>query len=530
MFSNFYIKGRIDKADLLREIGKNPYTNNAKKDLSNAEFIAKYEECALDSNAAAEDKSIHSINDFIAGRVKLIRLMGKAAFMDIEDESGILQVYISKNDLDDEFAVLKKCLEVGDIVSVSGYPFKTKTAQLTLHAKSFKILTKAIIPLPEKFHGLSDIELRYRQRYLDLIVNSEVRNTFRLRSEIIALVREFFKGRGFLEVETPMLHPIPGGANAKPFITHHNALNVERYLRIAPELYLKRLVVGGFERVFEINKSFRNEGIDHSHNPEFTMIEFYMAYHNYKDLIALTKEFFIFLLDSLKLGRIIEWDCRKIDFNKFSEIGYVDSLCEIGRIPREIVESKEKLEAFLKDSQIEVPKAINYGKLLALAFDNFVESKLINPTFITDFPIEISPLARRSDSNPNIAERFELFIGGKEISNGFSELNDPLDQLARFKAQVAEKEKGDEEAQYMDEDFVWALGYGMPPTAGEGIGIDRLVMLLTNQKSIKDVLLFPAMKPVKQNFSVESSVDSADSGDKSAESSVDSIKNQSERN
>lgn len=522
MFSNFYIKGRIEKADLLRELGKNPYSNNAHKDLSNATFIAKYEADALDSEAAAQDSATHAINDFVAGRVKLVRLMGKAAFIDIEDESGILQVYISKNDLGDEFATLKKCLEVGDIILVSGYPFKTKTNQLTLHAKSFKILTKAIIPLPEKFHGLTDIELRYRQRYLDLIVNSDVRETFRRRSEIIALVREFFKTKGFLEVETPMLHPIPGGANAKPFITHHNALNVNRYLRIAPELYLKRLIVGGFERVFEINKSFRNEGIDHSHNPEFTMIEFYLAYHNYKDLIALTKEFFVFLLDSLKLGRVIEWDSQKIDFNKFSEISYVDSLREIGQIPLDIIESHEKLEAFLKEAQIEVPKGLNYGKLLALAFDNFVESKLINPTFITDFPIEISPLARRSDKNPQIAERFELFIGGKEISNGFSELNDPLDQLERFKAQVAEKENGDEEAQYMDEDFVWALGYGMPPTAGEGIGIDRLVMLLTNQKSIKDVLLFPAMKSNKQEFSVnlgedlnkdshESSADSPDS-------------------
>lgn len=515
MFSNFYIQQRIQKLQNLAELGQNPYDNSVKRTCSNAEFIAKYADSALDSASAGADSAICGINDFIAGRVKLIRLMGKAAFMDIEDESGILQVYISKNDLNDEFAVLKKCLEVGDIVSVSGYPFKTKTAQLTLHAKSFKILTKAIIPLPEKFHGLSDIELRYRQRYLDLIVNSEVRNTFRLRSEIIALVREFFKAKGFLEVETPMLHPIPGGANAKPFITHHNALNVQRYLRIAPELYLKRLVVGGFERVFEINKSFRNEGIDHSHNPEFTMIEFYWAYHNYKDLIALTKEFFIFLLDSLNLGRIVQWDCHKIDFNKFSEISYKDSLCEIGQIPRKVIESKSDLEAYLKNAKIEVPKALNYGKLLALAFDNFVESKLINPTFITDFPIEISPLARRSDSNPAIAERFELFIGGKEISNGFSELNDPQDQLARFKAQVAEKEKGDEEAQYMDEDFVWALGYGMPPTAGEGIGIDRLVMLLTNQKSIKDVLLFPAMKPIKQNFSVETGESSVDLGDSS---------------
>lgn len=503
MFSNFYIQQRLQKAQDLKERSKNPYDNNARKDISNADFIAKYGDSALDSNAAAQDSTIHSINVFVAGRVKLIRLMGKAAFLDIEDSSGILQIYISKNDLESEFSEVKKTLEVGDIVNISGYPFKTKTNQLTLHAKSFKILTKAIIPLPEKFHGLTDIELRYRQRYLDLIVNSEVREVFRVRSEIISLVREFFKDRGFLEVETPMLHPIPGGANAKPFITHHNALNVERYLRIAPELYLKRLIVGGFERVFEINKSFRNEGIDHSHNPEFTMIEFYWAYKNYKDLIAMTKDFFYFMLKRLNLGNILEWDSQKIDFSEFKEISYKDSLREIGQIPQEIIDCKDRLESFLKNAGIAVDSNLNYGKILAVAFDNFVESKLINPTFITDFPIEISPLARRSDVNPQIAERFELFIGGKEMGNGFSELNDPLDQLGRFKEQVLEKEKGDEEAQYMDEDFVWALGYGMPPTAGEGIGIDRLVMLLTNQKSIKDVLLFPAMKPTKANFNIE---------------------------
>ncbi len=467
-----------------------------RKTLSNADFIAKYEAGAKDSEGAANDLQISEIRESIAGRVKLIRIMGKVAFLDVEDESGILQIYIAKNELGEAFAEMKKLLEVGDIVNVSGYPFKTRTNQLTLHAKSFKILTKAIIPLPEKFHGLSDIELRYRQRYLDLIMNAPVRETFKLRSRIISLVRDFFESKGFLEVETPMLHPIPGGANAKPFITHHNALNVERYLRIAPELYLKRLIVGGFERVFEINKSFRNEGIDHSHNPEFTMIEFYWAYHNYKDLIALTKEFFGFLLESLGMGKIVTWGEQNIDFSDFREISYKDSLHKIGGIAREIIDDKARLESFLKDSHIEVPKGQNYGQILALAFDNFVESKLINPTFITDFPIEISPLARRSDANPEIAERFELFIGGKEISNGFSELNDPLDQYERFKEQVRQKDAGDEEAQYMDEDFVWALGYGMPPTAGQGIGIDRLVMLLCNAKTIKDVLLFPAMKPL----------------------------------
>lgn len=494
MFSNIYIKQRIEKADSIRASGGNPYDNNAKKSISNANFIAKYSPNAKDSAAARDDSEISSIREFIAGRVKLVRLMGKAAFMDIEDESGILQVYVAKNDLESEFDEIKKILEVGDIINVSGYPFKTKTNQLTLHATSFKILTKSIIPLPEKFHGLVDIELRYRQRYLDLIMNAEVKESFKLRSKIISLIRAFFENKGFLEVETPMLHPIPGGANAKPFITHHNALNADRYLRIAPELYLKRLIVGGFERVFEINKSFRNEGIDHSHNPEFTMIEFYWAYKSYKDLIVLTKEFFLYLLDSLNLPLELAWGEHIVNFNDFREITYKDSLFEIGGIPRDIIDNQAKLEQFLKDSKIEVESNLSYGKILALAFDNFVESKLISPTFITEFPIEISPLARRNDENPSIADRFELFIGGKELSNGFSELNDPLDQLERFKLQVAEKDKGDEEAQYMDEDYVWALGYGMPPVAGQGIGIDRLVMLLTNNKSIKDVVLFPAMK------------------------------------
>lgn len=501
MFSNIYIKQRIEKSNILRQNGKNPYDNNAKKTISNIDFINKYDN-APTSDIAKEDNSINSIREFIAGRVKLIRLMGKAAFIDISDESGNLQVYISKNDLKSEFEEIKKILEIGDIINVSGYPFKTKTNQLTLHAKSFKILSKAIIPLPEKFHGLVDIELRYRQRYLDLIMNDDIRNTFKIRSRIISLIRKFFENQGFLEVETPMLHPIPGGANAKPFITHHNALNVERYLRIAPELYLKRLIVGGFERVFEINKSFRNEGIDHSHNPEFTMIEFYIAYKSYKDLISLTKEFFNFLLDSLSLPKVLKWGETEIDFNNFSEISYKDSLNLIGEIPKEIIENKEKLESYLRNLNIEIDPSLNYGKILAIAFDNLVESKLINPTFITDFPIEISPLARRNDSNPNIADRFELFIGGKELSNGFSELNDPLDQRERFLSQVAEKEKGDEEAQYMDEDYLWALGYGMPPVAGQGIGIDRLIMLLTNNKSIKDVLLFPAMKPQKSEFNI----------------------------
>lgn len=499
MFSNTYIKQRIQKAQDMRDMGKNPYDNHAKKTTSNADFAQKYNN-ALDSASAKEHQATHPINEYLAGRVKLIRLMGKAAFLDIEDESGSMQIYISKNDLEDEFENLKKFLEVGDIINVSGYPFKTKTNQLSLHATSFKILTKAIIPLPEKYHGLVDIELRYRKRYLDLMMNREVKDTFKLRSKIISTLRRFFENKGFLEVETPMLHPIPGGANAKPFITHHNALNVERYLRIAPELYLKRLIVGGFESVFEINRSFRNEGIDHSHNPEFTMIEFYWAYKTYNDLIALTKELFKTLLEALNLPSKIQWGESLIDLGNFSQMTYMDSLTQIGKIPPEIVANKENLQSYLLKSNIKVESNLNYGKILELAFESFVEDNLIQPTFITDFPIEISPLARKNDNNSTLADRFELFIGGKEIANGFSELNDPLDQLERFKLQVKEKEKGDDEAQYMDEDYVWALGYGMPPVAGQGIGVDRLVMLLTNNKIIKDVILFPAMKPQKQDM------------------------------
>lgn len=502
MFSNIYIQQRIQKSVELLESNNNPYCNHAKKSLSNIEFINKYKD-AKDSKLAKEYANENNINEFIAGRIKLIRLMGKAAFIDVEDESGVIQAYLSKNDLGYDFDNFKKNAEVGDIVNVSGYPFKTKTNQLSLHTTFFKILTKAIIPLPEKFHGLVDIELRYRQRYLDLIMNKEVKETFKTRSKAISFIRNFFENKGFLEVETPMLHPIPGGANARPFITHHNALGTDRYLRIAPELYLKRLIIGGMERVFEINRCFRNEGIDHSHNPEFTTIEFYWAYKTYEDLIKITTELLHHLLDLLNLPREIIWGEHKINFNKFNRISYIESIISMGKIEKSIVEDKDKLSSFLIKNNISVDPNESYGKILSIAFDNFVEDKLIQPTFITDFPIEISPLARKSDNNSNIADRFELFIGGKEIANGFSELNDPLDQLERFKIQVSQKEKGDEEAQYMDEDYVWALGYGMPPVAGEGIGIDRLIMLLTNNKTIKEVILFPAMKPQANNFDIK---------------------------
>ena len=495
MFSNEYLKQRMEKADRLKENGINPYGHFAKRDTKIIEFLEQNKNVENLENKRDETK-----NFTVAGRVKFLRLMGKAAFFKIEDESGILQVYMSKNDLGDEFNLLKKTLEVGDIVEVTGYPFVTKTGELSVHASNVKILTKAIHPLPEKFHGLQDVEAKYRQRYLDMIMDRNTKERFKARSVIVSSVREFFIKYGFLEVETPMLHTIVGGANAKPFMTHHNALDIEMNLRIAPELFLKRLIVGGFEAVFELNRNFRNEGIDHTHNPEFTMIEFYWAYHTMEDLMNLTKELFDFLFEKLNLSKQLEYKDMVIDFDKWEKIPYKQALIKIGNVPEDILDDIQKMKQYLKDSGVEVEEHMDSrGKLWAELFDEFVESKLINPTFITEFPIEISPLARRNEKNPEFAERFELFIAGREIANGFNELNDPLDQYERFKAQLEAKAKGDEEGMDMDYDYIRALQYGMPPTAGEGIGIDRLVMLLTNAHSIKDVILFPTMKPKQDN-------------------------------
>ncbi|PHR58954.1 MAG: lysine--tRNA ligase [Arcobacter sp.] len=495
LFENTYVKQRIEKAEKLRELGYNPYRNDSTRDTSIAKFIN------INSDVdAMEDKRAPERTYTVAGRIKLYRLMGKASFLKIEDESGILQVYLARDNMEEGFYNgIKKLMEVGDIIEVAGFPFVTQKGELTLNIKDLKILTKAISPLPEKYHGITDKEARYRQRYLDLIMNSEVRKTFRVRSKVISLIRHFFEEKGFLEVETPMMHPIPGGANAKPFVTHHNALGVDRYLRIAPELYLKRLIVGGFEAVFEINRNFRNEGMDATHNPEFTSIEFYWAYKNYKDLIELTKELFSYLFEHLNRPTKLPYGDYIIDFEDFTEIPLIQSLTDIGGVPADITNDKEKIIAYLKADHVKVNEKMNIGQLQAEMFDEYVEAKLINPTFITDYPVEISPLARRSDENPAITERFELFIAGKEIANAFSELNDPIDQHQRFAEQVAGKESGgDDEAHEMDEDYIKALSYGMAPTAGQGIGIDRLVMMLTNQHSIRDVLLFPAMKPITQ--------------------------------
>ncbi len=497
MFDNILEQQRIQKASELKNAGVNPYPHFLVKELSLADFKSKFA-YIFDT----ENKRDESVSSVVSGRLKLLRIAGKSIFANIEDENENLQIYFSKDSLGEEkFNLFKKNLEVGDIILAKGFPFVTKTGEFSLHASEIILATKSIVPLPEKYHGLTDIEQRYRKRYVDMIMNTEVRKDFLTRSKVVSLIRHFFEEKGFLEVETPMMHPIAGGANAKPFVTFHNSLGVERFLRIAPELYLKRLVVGGFEAVFEINRCFRNEGMDLTHNPEFTTIEFYWAYHNYKDLMDLTEELFALLLEKLQLGKIIEFDGQKVDFSKpFERITYKDALKKYGALSDEIIENKDKILEKLKKDGFEANDKLDLGHLQAELFDNYVESKLIDPTFVTDFPISISPLSRRSDSNPEIAERFELFVCGRELANGFNELNDPLDQYERFLKQIEAKNAGDEEACEMDEDFVNALGYGMPPTAGQGIGIDRLVMLLTNKKSIRDVILFPAMRPLKSEL------------------------------
>jgi len=499
IFDNQQIQDRITKTKTLREKGINPYPNQVKKGTPSATFLS---ECAYvhDLEVAQDEMKQDKNKSYtLTGRIKFVRIMGKAAFAKIEDADGLVQLYFNRDDLPEGYYndVVKKLFEVGDIIEAKGYPFVTGTGELTLHCLEVNLVTKAIFPLPEKFHGIQDQEIKYRQRYLDMIMDAEVTKRFKLRSRIVSGIRRFFEDKGFLEVETPMMHPIPGGANAKPFTTHHNALGVDRYLRIAPELYLKRLIVGGMDAVFEINRNFRNEGIDATHNPEFTSIEFYWAYKTYIELMEVTEELFDYLFDTLNLERKLPYGDMEINFaTPFAKVPWVDSIVDIGGVPREVATDLDAGLAYLKERTLKVDKNWTLGYMQAELFDEFVEPKLINPTFITDYPVDISPLARRNDDNPEVTERFELFMAGKEIANGFSELNDPLDQYERFMGQVNAKEAtGDDEAMHMDTDFVKALGYGMTPTAGEGIGIDRLVMMLTNQHTIRDVLLFPAMRP-----------------------------------
>ncbi|STY61320.1 Lysine--tRNA ligase [Mannheimia haemolytica] len=433
----------------------------------------------------------------VAGRIMLKRVMGKASFFTIQDVSGAIQLYVARDNLSDSVYEEKVSLwDLGDIVGVEGALFKTKTGELTVRCSEVQLLTKSLRPLPDKHHGLTDLETRYRQRYLDLISNEESRRTFMIRSQVVSGIRKFFLERDFIEVETPMLQVIPGGAAAKPFITHHNALDVDMYLRIAPELYLKRLVVGGFERVFELNRNFRNEGVSVRHNPEFTMIEYYQAYADYHDLMDNTEE----LLRQLALDILgttdVPYGDYVFDFGKpFERITMHDAIVKYGNgIQREDLDSFEKSVEIAKGLGIEIQKSWGLGSVVNAIFEEVAEHQLIQPTFLMAHPAEISPLARRNDENPEVTDRFELFIGGREIGNGFSELNDAEDQAERFDAQVAAKDAGDDEAMFKDEDFIVALEHGLPPTAGEGLGIDRLVMIFANAPSIRDVILFPAMR------------------------------------
>lgn len=433
----------------------------------------------------------------VAGRIMLKRVMGKASFITISDMSGRIQVYAQIKLLGDELYESFKGWDSGDIVGVEGLLFMTQKGELTVKADKLQLLTKSLRPLPEKFHGLSDQEQRYRQRYLDLIMSEETRDTFKVRSKVISYIRNYFESNDFMEVETPMLQVIPGGATARPFETHHNALDIDMYLRVAPELYLKRLVVGGFERVFEINRNFRNEGLSTRHNPEFTMIEFYQAYATFHDLMDITEELMRGLAEHILGSTQVTYQGETFDFGKtFDRISVKDSILKYNPdLTEDDISTNYRAQKVAADLGIHLEEYWGLGKIQMEIFDETVEKKLLNPTFITEYPAEVSPLARRNDDNDFITDRFELFIGGREIGNGFSELNDSEDQAERFQKQVAEKDAGDNEAMHYDADYIRALEYGMPPTAGEGIGIDRLVMLLTDSPSIRDVILFPHMRP-----------------------------------
>jgi len=483
------IEDRKKKIEALKAMGTSLYPMGFRCDLTISQAIDRFGAMGL------EDLEKEKGTFKLAGRIMAVRDFGKACFIHIQDRTGRIQAYVRKDKVGEDKYKIFKLMDLGDFVGLKGSFFRTKTGELTLLAEEVSLLAKSMRPLPEKWHGLSDVETRYRQRYLDLIVNDDVKRVFLLRSRIIQGIREFFIEKDFLEVETPMMQPIPGGATARPFKTFHNALGMHLYLRVAPELYLKRLVIGGLERVFEINRNFRNEGLSVKHNPEFTMLEFYMAYATFEDLMELTQELFHHVLMQVMGKNVIEYQKQTIDFTPpWQRISLYDALRQTAGLPEEALRDIHAASAFARSRDIVLSKEDNLGKILAKIFDQLVEPQLIKPTFVYGYPIEISPLSRRNDQDQDLADRFELFIGGKEIANAFNELNDPVDQRERFKAQALLREAGDEEAQYMDEDYLDAMEYGLPPTAGEGIGIDRVVMLLTNSPSIRDVIFFPHMR------------------------------------
>ena len=484
---NHLMQIRRDKLKELQEAGKDPYQ------------ITKFDRTQTAGEIKSNYEKYEQKDVTVAGRIIAKRIMGKASFCTIQDSDEKIQSYVSINDLGEESYKAFKTYDIGDFIGITGFVFKTRTEEISVHAKEVTLLSKSLRPLPEKFHGLKDVDLRYRQRYVDLIMNPEVKETFEKRSKIIREIREILDEKGFLEVDTPMLNTISGGATAKPFITHHNALNIDMYLRIATELYLKRLIVGGYDKVYEMGRIFRNEGMDIRHNPEFTTIELYQAYADYHDMMDLTEEMFSRCAMKVLGTTKVTYQGQEIDLTPgWKKITMIDSIKEACGIDFNEIQTDEEAVALAKEKGIEIPDVTKEtrGDVISLFFDEYVEKTLVQPTFIYDYPIEISPLAKRKKEDPRLTERFEIFIGGREYGNAFSELNDPIDQYERFKKQVEAREAGDDEAGMMDEDFIQALEYGMPPTGGVGIGIDRLVMLLTDSASIRDVLLFPTMKPL----------------------------------
>jgi len=481
---------RQQKRDTLIAANISPYPNG---------FTPQHHAAEVEKNHAAEPREPKpqdlAVHYSLAGRVMFLRSFGKASFIKIQDQSGQIQIYCKRDALNEKDWLAFNQIDLGDIVYIEGHPFRTKTGELTVEAIRFVLLTKTLRPMPDKWHGLTDHETRYRQRYVDLMVNEDVRKIFEKRSRMIRQIRHFFDSRDFLEVETPVLQPMYGGAAARPFTTHHHTLDLDLYLRIAPELYLKRLIVGGFERVYEMNKNFRNEGISLQHNPEFTSLEFYWAYATYQDVMQLTEELFREVTQKVCGTSIIQYQGETLDFSKpFERLSVHDALRRFCQPDEQIFHNVEVARTFAKQRGVEVKSDDSHGKIMMALFDALVEKKLRHPTFITDFPLEVSPLSRKKDSNPELVDRFELYVVGRELVNAFSELNDPDDQRQRFDAQVAERARGDEEAHAMDEDYVRALEFGMPPTAGFGLGIDRFAMLLCDVPSIRDVILFPLMR------------------------------------
>jgi len=483
------IEERRRKLEQLRDKGE--AYGNSFKPKNNAKNL--HEEYGNFSKDELSEKNIKDIS--IAGRIILKRVMGNASFATLRDSTGDIQIYVTKNNVEESVYEDFKTWDLGDIVGVSGSLFRTKTDELTIDVWDLEMITKSLRPMPEKFKGLTDVEARYRQRYLDLMTNNATKEVFIKRTKIIDSMRKIMNESGYLEVETPMMHPLAGGAVARPFVTQHNALGQDLYLRIAPELYLKRLLVGGFEKVFEINRSFRNEGLSTKHNPEFTMMEWYQAYASMEDQMNLTQEIITNAAIAANCGEKIEWGDQKINLKNFNQFTLSDLVVNHNKeLSKADLNDKDKLVEFLKSKKIKVEKNWGKGRMLLEIFEETVENNLIDPSFVTEYPVEVSPLSRRNEENPDFADRFELFIGGKEFANGFCELNDPDDQASRFEDQVAAKESGDNEAMDYDKDYITALEHGMPPAVGVGLGVDRLVMLLTNQSSIRDVLLFPQLK------------------------------------